>query len=50
MISNLFYLHYIFEYQQDGQDRARYGENLIQELVKELKSKNIMFLHFNQVI
>ena len=30
---------YIFEYQQDGQDRAKYGENLIQELAEELKSK-----------
>jgi len=31
--------YHIFEYQQNGQDRARYGEKLLENLSKDLKRK-----------
>ena len=31
--------YYIFEYQQNGQDRAKYGEKLLENLSKDLKKK-----------
>jgi predicted nuclease of restriction endonuclease-like (RecB) superfamily len=31
--------YYIFEYEQNGQDRARYGEKLLENLSKDLKKK-----------
>ena len=33
--------HYIVEFEQNGQDRAKYGENLIGELAVKLKSKGL---------
>ena len=33
--------HYIIEYEQNGQDRAKYGENLIGELALKLKTKGL---------
>jgi len=33
--------HYIVEYEQNGQDRAKYGENLIGELAVKLKAKGL---------
>lgn len=31
--------HHIFEYQQNGQDRAQYGEKLLENLSQDLKKK-----------
>jgi len=33
--------HYIVEFEQNGQDRAKYGENLIEELAAKLKIKGL---------
>ena len=33
--------HYIFEYQQNGKDRATYGDNLISVLAKEINIKGL---------
>ena len=40
-IRNWLVGHYIVEYEQGGQDRANYGENLIGELAKRLKIKGL---------
>ena len=32
---------YIFEFEQNGEDRAAYGENLLKNLSKTLKNKNL---------
>ena len=40
-IRNWLVGHYIVEYEQGGQDRAKYGENLIGELAKKLKIKGL---------
>ena len=40
-IRNWLIGHYIVEYEQDGQDRAKYGDNLIGELSAKLKIKGL---------
>lgn len=40
-LRNWFFGFYIVEYEQKGKDRAVYGENLIQNLSKILKEKNL---------
>jgi predicted nuclease of restriction endonuclease-like (RecB) superfamily len=40
-IRNWLIGHYIVEYEQDGQDRAKYGDNLIGELAEKLKAKGL---------
>lgn len=36
---------YIVEFEQNGEDRARYGANLLEEIAKRLKSKGLKGLH-----
>ena len=40
-IRNWLFGHYIVEYEQNGEDRAKYGDQLLTELAKDLKSKGI---------
>ena len=40
-IRNWLIGHYIVEYEQGGQDRAKYGDNLIGELADKLKTKGL---------
>jgi len=40
-IRNWLIGHYIVEYEQGGQDRAKYGENLIGELAEKLRIKGL---------
>ena len=37
---------YLFEYEQKGQDRAEYGENLYKNIAKNLKEKNVKGMSF----
>ena len=37
--------HYIVEYEQGGQDRAKYGENLLKEVAEILQNKGLKGLH-----
>jgi len=37
--------YYIVEYEQGGQDRAKYGETLLEELAKILKNRGLKGLH-----
>jgi len=41
--------HHIYEYEQEGQDRAQYGKNLIRVLAKELSSKGIKGMSFSNL-
>lgn len=36
---------YIIEFEQNGEDRAKYGTGLLEEIAKKLKNKNIKGLH-----
>ncbi len=36
---------YIIEFEQNGEDRAKYGTGLLEEIAKRLKNKNIKGLH-----
>lgn len=38
-IRNWLIGYYIFEYEQHGQDRAKYGENLLENLARDLRQK-----------
>ncbi len=38
---NLLIGYYIVEYEQQGQDRARYGSNLLSELSQKIKIKGL---------
>ena len=40
-IRNWLFGHYIIEYEQNGEDRAKYGDQLLVVLAKDLKSKGI---------
>jgi hypothetical protein len=40
-IRNWLFGHYIVEYEQNGEDRARYGDHLLSALARDLKSKGI---------
>lgn len=40
-IRNWLFGHYIIEYEQNGEDRAKYGDQLLIILAKDLKSKGI---------
>jgi len=40
-IRNWLFGHYIVEYEQNGEDRAKYGDQLLAVLAKDLKSKGI---------
>ncbi|MEE9463292.1 MAG: PDDEXK nuclease domain-containing protein [Bacteroidales bacterium] len=40
-IRNWLFGHYIVEYEQNGEDRAKYGDKLLATLAKDLKSKGI---------
>jgi hypothetical protein len=40
-IRNWLFGHYIVEYEQSGEDRANYGDQLLVALARDLKSKNI---------
>ena len=33
--------HYVVEYEQNGNDRAKYGEKLLEEIAKKLKDKGL---------
>ncbi len=48
-IRNWLIGHHIYEYEQEGQDRAKYGENLIRVLTKELTSKGIKGMSFSNL-
>jgi predicted nuclease of restriction endonuclease-like (RecB) superfamily len=41
--------HHIYEYEQAGQDRAKYGKALMRELAKELSSKGIRGMSFTNL-
>jgi len=41
VIRNWLIGNYIVEFEQKGEDRAKYGEKLIENLAKELKKKNL---------
>jgi hypothetical protein len=40
-IRNWLFGHYIVEYEQNGEDRAKYGTELLKKLANKLSSKNI---------
>jgi len=40
-IRNWLFGHYIVEYEQNGEDRAKYGTELLKNIADRLKSKNI---------
>jgi hypothetical protein len=40
-IRNWLFGHYIVEYEQNGEDRATYGSELLKKLANRLNSKNI---------
>jgi len=44
-IRNWLIGHYIVEYEQGGQDRAKYGDNLLENVAKTLKNKGLKGLH-----
>jgi len=41
VIRNLLIGHYLVEYEQKGEDRAKYGKKLLETIAKELKKKNL---------
>lgn len=41
--------HYIFEYEQQGEDRAKYGEQLYKKLSENLKRKGVNGLSFTNL-
>lgn len=40
---------YLFEYEQKGQDRAEYGENLYKNIAKNLKEKKVKGMSFTML-
>jgi len=36
---------YIIEFEQNGEDRAKYGSNLLEEIAEKLKNKGLKGLH-----
>lgn len=48
-LRNWIYGMYIFEYEQNGQDKANYGESLMKEIAKKLKKSKIKGLSFTNL-
>ena len=48
-IRNWLFGCYIVEYEQNGEDRAKYGANLLRELAENLKSKGIKGLRSREL-
>ena len=48
-LRNWMYGMYIFEYEQNGQDKANYGESLIKEIAKKFKKSKIKGLSFTNL-
>jgi len=42
-IRNWLFGHYIVEYEQNGEDRAKYGTELLKSIADRLRSKNIIW-------
>ena len=49
VIRNWLIGYYLVEYEQKGEDRAKYGEKLLETIAKELKKKNIIGMSFTNL-
>lgn len=48
-LRNWFFGMYIVEYEQNGQDRANYGDAVISEIAEKFKVSAIKWLYFNNL-
>ena len=49
VIRNWLIGHYLVAYEQNGDDRAKYGEKLLDSIAKELKKKKIKGMSFTNL-
>lgn len=50
VIRNWLIGYYLVEYEQKGEDRAKYGEKLLESIAKELKKKKIKGMSFTNLL